>query len=348
MNRIEKEMCELIRQEESFVAATILSQSGSTPRLPGTKMIIRKDGSIIGTIGGGLVEAEVMAQAPELLELGGGRIGSFNLDQAGAKDSMDMICGGRMEILMEVITPSVSSERMFEAFLSCVRQGKKGVLAADISGIDEAGGTVRRSFYNGNGSIYGDSDIPRPALENLLAKTGKERSPSLIEEGDGRFLAEPAFSSGNVYLFGAGHVSQQVALLTQMVDFRTIVLDDREEFANPKRFESADEVIVLNRFEDCFKKLSIEEDSYIVILTRGHSHDQTVLEQAIETDAGYIGMIGSSKKRNTIYASMIQKGASEAALRDVYSPIGITIGGETPEEIAVSIVSELIKVRSGK
>lgn len=345
--KIEKEICRLIEEDESFVMATILSQTGSTPRLPGTRMIIRGDGEIIGTIGGGLVEADVMAAAPALLKRGGARILFFDLDQAGLKESMDMICGGDMKILMEVITPSASTLEMFKAFLDCMRQGKKGVLAADITGIDENGGEVKRGLYTENGNLHGD-EIPSEALKTLFAQTARERSPSIIEIRERLFLAEPAFSSGVVYLFGAGHVSRQVARLTHMVGFRTVVLDDRAEFANRDRFESAEEIIVTEDFNACLDAFQIEEDSYIVILTRGHSHDQTVLEQAIESQAGYIGMIGSSKKRNTIYDNMVQKGISREALERVYSPIGVSIGGETPEEIAVSIVGELIKKRSGK
>ena len=345
--KIEKEICTLIEKNESFVMATILSQTGSTPRLPGTRMIVRHDGGIIGTIGGGLVEADVMAAAPALLEKGGARILFFDLDQAGLKESMDMICGGDMKVLMEVITPSASTLAAFNAFLDCAYQGKKGVLAADITGIDETDGTVIRSFYAETGDRYGD-EMPCDALKTLFSQTAKERSPSIIENQERLFLAEPAFSSGVVYLFGAGHVSRQVARLTHMVGFRTVVLDDREEFANRHRFESAEEIIVTEDFNGCFDAFQIEEDSYIVILTRGHSHDQIVLEQAIETRAGYIGMIGSSKKRNTIYDNMAQKGISRKALERVYSPIGVSIGGETPEEIAVSIVAELIQKRAGK
>ncbi len=348
MKRIEKEACRLIEGDEPFVMATILSQSGSTPRLPGTKMIIREGGAIIGTIGGGLVEAEVMSGASDLLKRGGAVVQSFNLDQAAVSNSMDMICGGEMQVLMEVILPSPEVREMFEAFLDCIGRGQKAVLAADITEIDENGGTVIRSLYMEDGKQFGEPHIPESAMKTLLDLTRKERSPSIIHAEGRSYLAEPAFSSGTVFLMGAGHVSRQVARITEMVDFRTVVMDDRAEFANRERFETADQVIVLPDFENCFSGLSIGEDSYIVILTRGHNHDQSVLEQALKTDAGYVGMIGSSRKRNTIYGSMVKKGFSEEQLKEVYSPIGITIGGETPEEIAVSIAAELIKKRSGK
>ncbi|SCY21009.1 XdhC family aldehyde oxidoreductase maturation factor [Desulfoluna spongiiphila] len=348
MEKIEKEICTLIERNESFVMATILSQTGSTPRLPGTRMLIRKTGDIIGTIGGGLVEAQAMAAAPGLFKKGGALIASFDLNTEGIKEGMDMICGGEMEVLMEVVTPSEPTLAMFSTFLTSVAQGAKAVLVADISGVDNQGGTVRRCLYTAAGSLHGDTTMPLSTLKSLLQQTGNERSPSIIRMETGLFLAEPAFSSGTVYLFGAGHVSRQVARLTHMVGFRTIVMDDRAEFANTDRFETAEAVIVTETFDDCLASFSMDEESYIVILTRGHSHDQTVLEQAIRTEAGYIGMIGSRKKRTAIYESMIEKGYSQEALETVHSPIGIAIGGETPEEIAVSIVAELIKERSSK
>jgi len=348
MGKIEKEICTLIERNESFVMATILSQTGSTPRLPGTRMLVRNTGEIIGTIGGGLVEAQAMAAAPALLKKGGALIASFDLNTPGTKEGMDMICGGEMQVLMEVVTPSEATLEMFTAFLASVAQGAKAVLVADISGVNDQGGTVRRCLYTASGSLHGDTDMPLSTLKALLEKTGNERSPSIIQTEQGLFLAEPAFSAGTVYLLGAGHVSRQVARLTNMVGFRTIVMDDRAEFANTKRFETAEAVIVTETFDDCLAQFTMDEESYVVILTRGHSHDQTVLEQAIKTRAGYIGMIGSSKKRTAIYDSMVEKGYSRKTLETVHSPIGIAIGGETPEEIAVSIVAELIQERSNK
>jgi len=126
-----------------------------------------------------------------------------------------------------------------------------------------------------------------------------------------------------------------------------VVLDDRSEFANQERFPKADELRVLDRFENAFSGLSADSNSFLVILTRGHSHDRTVLAQALRTQAGYIGMIGSHRKRDTIYQSLRDEGFTNADLDRVHCPIGLDIGGETPEEIAVSIVAEMIEVHSG-
>ena len=153
---------------------------------------------------------------------------------------------------------------------------------------------------------------------------------------------------GTVYLFGAGHVSQQVAHLTSMTHFRTVVLDDRVEFANRERFPGADEIRVPASLDAAFTGLAIDRDSYIVIVTRGHRYDKTVLQQALRTEAGYIGMIGSKGKRDAVYKTLLEEGRTSAELERVHSPIGLKIGGDTPEEIAVSIVAELIKERSAR
>ena len=137
--------------------------------------------------------------------------------------------------------------------------------------------------------------------------------------------------------------------MTPLVDFRTVALDDRAEFANPGRLDSADEIIVVPSLENAMEDLPIDEDSYIVIVTRGHSHDGTVLEQALRTNAGYIGMIGSRKKRDELYKSLAaEHGFGTDDFARVHSPVGLNIGAETPEEIAVSIVAEMILVRAEK
>jgi xanthine dehydrogenase accessory factor len=155
---------------------------------------------------------------------------------------------------------------------------------------------------------------------------------------------EPVFSEPTVYVFGGGHVSEQVAPLAKKVHFKVVIIDDREIFANRERFPEADEVIV-SEFEKCFDQLNIDDSSYIVIVTRGHLYDGIVLEQAVKTNACYIGMIGSKKKIKTLYQNLMKKGISKEALKRVHAPIGLDINSETPEEIAVSIVAQLIKVR---
>jgi xanthine dehydrogenase accessory factor len=133
-----------------------------------------------------------------------------------------------------------------------------------------------------------------------------------------------------------------------LVGFRVVVVDDRPEYATAERFPDASRLAVVQGFDRAFGGLEIDADSYIVIFTRGHQFDRTVLEQALGTGAGYIGMISSRRKREAIYQALEVAGFERGRLEQVHSPIGIDIGAETPEEIAVSIVAELIKVRSGE
>ncbi|HWP96639.1 MAG TPA: XdhC family protein, partial [Syntrophomonadaceae bacterium] len=132
-----------------------------------------------------------------------------------------------------------------------------------------------------------------------------------------------------------------------MVEFATVVVDDRVEYANIERFTTADQIIVSD-FTSVFNELDIDEQSYIIIITRGHMHDQQVLAQALRSKVAYIGMIGSHSKRDSIYRSLMNEGFSSGDLQQVYSPIGLSIGADTPEEIAISITAELIKVRAGR
>ena len=185
-------------------------------------------------------------------------------------------------------------------------------------------------------------------MEALTTRASKERLPEVLEIETRRFFVEAALPSETVYLFGAGHVSQQVALVAALVNFKTVVLDDRAEFANQERFPKADEVIVAPSFNQAFTGLEIDYDSYLVIVTRGHVNDKVVLAQALRSKAGYIGMIGSRRKRDMVYQELLKEGFTQEDINRVHSPIGLNIGGETPEEIAVSIVAELIQVRSAR
>jgi len=150
-----------------------------------------------------------------------------------------------------------------------------------------------------------------------------------------------------VYIFGAGHCGQALAPVLRTVGFRVVVIDDREEFANAERFPDADEIFAPETIDMAFfESLNINKNGYIVIVTRGHVHDEIALRGALRTDAGYVGMIGSRKKRESIYERMLADGYTQVDIDRTYSPIGMPIGADTPEEIAISITAEIIKVRA--
>jgi xanthine dehydrogenase accessory factor len=334
---------EMLSRKQPLVMALILSQEGSTPRAAGTRMLIGADGAISGTIGGGKIEAMVMESARKMMGKPGAVIESFDLTSEIA-DAMDMICGGKLDILMDAIDSDEANRKFFSDLLQVLDRRQKGVLVTELMESDSPALQLRRAVLLQDGGIIGDPDFKT----QMDAVPRKLRAPVLAADGGNRRFIEPVLSSGTLYLFGAGHVSLQTAILAKSVGFETVVLDDRAEFANSGRFPDADEVRVLAAFDQCLVGLDIHADSYLVILTRGHLHDKTVLHQALETPAGYIGMIGSRKKRDAIYRALEKDGFSAGDYEKVHCPIGLSIGAQTPEEIAVSIVAELIYARSLK
>jgi xanthine dehydrogenase accessory factor len=257
-----------------------------------------------------------------------------------------MICGGRLEILLEFIVAEPENIKMFRELTTLLQKGHKGFLIKPLDWREEEvpqnGFCLVQKEVVALGHFPGDS----ACIPLLTGEAVQKKCPVVATAEGRRYFVEPTFLPGTVYLFGAGHVSRPVAELAAMVDFKAVVLDDRADYANEERFPKAEQILVISSFDDIFSGLDIDRDSYLVIVTRGHLHDKTVLEQALRTNAGYIGMIGSKRKRAMVYEELLGKGFSEADLKRVYNPIGIDIFAETPEEIAVSVVAEMIMVRA--
>jgi xanthine dehydrogenase accessory factor len=346
MKKIVQYISELLEKSENIVLATIISQAGSTPRSAGTQMIVRSNGQSIGTIGGGRVEAEVINTAAEIFKTHRGMIKAFDLNGLTIAHSMDMLCGGHLEVLIEWIEANPPHMLLFKTLQSALNKGQKSVMVAALPLEGDSLTHIERCLILEDGSVKGKLSFPQPYFKIINEKIQKQRAPLVITIDNRKFLVESPRVNGTVYLFGAGHVSQQLAVLTQMVDFRTVVLDDRGAFANRHRFETVDGIRVLANFEDAFTGLDIDLESYLIIVTRGHHHDKTVLSQALKTSAGYIGMIGSTRKRDAIYNLLLTEGFTSEDLNRVHCPIGLKIGAETPQEIAVSIVAELIAARA--
>ena len=249
-----EEIVELRRQGRRGAMATIVNVRGSIPSFSTAKMLVRDDGSIVGTIGGGCVEAEVWQAAREVMESEKPRTLTFNLNQNPKYDT-GLVCGGTLEIFVEPIQP--------------------------------------------------------PAL---------------------------------LYIFGAGHVAYSLYHVAQVAGFDITVVDDRDSYANRERFPTAREVIA-DDFDKACERLQIGESTYIVIVTRGHRDDLRVLRWAVGTSARYVGMIGSKRKVITVYKELEKEGIPLEKFEHVHAPVGLEIGAITPEEIAVSIVAELIAAR---
>lgn len=334
-----------------FVTATILSVRGSSPRHVGTRFLVKHDGTIVGTIGGGSFEANVLKLAASALENRSSHRAFFAFQGKDA-DAKDMICGGDVEVLVEFVDASdTDQEAIFRHIHDITRRRQSAYLLTDLV-IPVNGRTDRavpRLVVGKDGSSVGGFPGSDAALrcvpEQRLLKPAQVLT---VPSSDHPVFLEWIRPRGTVYIFGAGHVGICVAHLAAYVDFGVVVLDDRADFADFAHVPDADAVVDLETFDKAFDGLPVDEDAYVVIVTRGHAHDRTVLTQALKTEAGYIGMIGSRRKTNLIYEALLEGGFTRRDLQRVHAPIGLPIGGETPEEIGMSIVAEMIQVRNKK
>jgi xanthine dehydrogenase accessory factor len=248
------EIVRLRKLGQKCALATIVQVRGSIPSYESAKLLVRDDGSMMGTIGGGCVEAEVWNAAREVIETEKPRHLTFSLGQDAAYDN-GLICGGQLNIFVEPV-------------------------------------------------------IPQP----------------------------------RAFIFGGGHVSKSISKVATLAGFATVIIDDREAFANRERFPEADETYA-EEYESVFPKLTVTSSSYLIIVTRGHRDDMRVLRWAVSTPAKYIAMIGSKRKTISVIHELEKEGFSREAFEKIFAPMGLEIGAESPEEIAISVVAEMIAVR---
>lgn len=251
-----EELVRLRNLGQKCALATIVEVRGSIPSYESAKLLVREDGFMSGTIGGGCVEAEVWNAAREVIETEKPKHLTFNLGQDAAYDN-GLICGGQLDVFVEPVLP-----------------------------------------------------IP------------------------------------HAYIFGAGHISKSLSKVAALAGFATVVIDNRESFANRERFPEADEVHAAE-YEDVFPSLAINETSYLIIVTRGHRDDMRVLKLALGTPARYIAMIGSKRKVLNVVRELEKEGVPREAFERLHAPMGLDIGAISPEEIAIAVAAEMIAVRRG-
>ncbi len=320
---------EYLEQGKTGTIATIADKLGAAPREEGAKMFVGEDGRFFGTVGGGCMEAEVWQEARKVMKTKEAKFVHYRMNGKEVEDG-GMICGGNVDVFLEPLFER--HKGLFEAVQNLEKRGRRAILVTRF-GKDY----FLKSLVDAYGGMWGDP------IENSdqYGQFFSEKRPKVL--GDG-VVIEPIRIASTLYIFGAGHISRYVAQAAKMVDFNVVVIDDREDFANKARFPEADKVIVAD-FRKVFEDLDYEGDIYDVIVTRGHKHDAYVLEEALKKPAKYIGMIGSRRKIKMVYDYLKDKGVGDAALSAVHAPIGLKINSETPQEIAVSIVAELIQVR---
>ena len=337
-----------LRRGECAALATVIARWGSGPREPGAAMLVLEDGRTLGTVGGGLLEAQVIEIARRVLHERLPACGTFSLSESEV-EAGGMLCGGRVEVLVDFLDAGEPTcDRILTTVLAAQQAGRRCWLATSIRGTDQAG-SIRTGLglLETEGFDPGTLDAACREPERLMA-TRCETDPVLVQLGDTRCFLQPVAPRESVFLFGAGHIARELAPMCSALGFRTVVIDDRKDFANAERFPQAADIRVVDSFDTSLHQPDIGDSAFIIIMTHAHAHDRTVLAGALKTPARYIGMIASRRKRDIIFRSLGEEGVAAEALARVHSPIGLDIGARSPAEIAVSIAAELIAVRAKK
>jgi xanthine dehydrogenase accessory factor len=334
----------LLGRREPFALVTLVSRQGSAPRATGARMLVRADGAITGSVGGGLLEATAVREAVAAVAGKVSRVIAVGLGGTSV-DEARMLCGGDTELLIACVPagdPQLTA--VLEALRGAVAAGRRARLLTFFAA--EPGPTgVDYCLLPDGGQTVGALPLPAGELLGLSGETVRHGG-ALLPDGR-RLTVEDVEPPVTVLVCGAGHVGQALAPAAAAAGFRVVVLDDRPEFAAAGRLPAADRVVVLESFERAFAGVDVTPRTFVVIVTRGHAHDYTVLRQALRSPAGYVGLMGSASKRAKLFAALRSDGFSEEELARVHSPIGLAIGAETPAELAVSITAELIQVRAG-
>ncbi|GAB1254973.1 MULTISPECIES: XdhC family protein [Desulfovibrio] len=336
---LEARVARLLGEGESVVLVTVISRTGSAPRDAGTRALYTQAGPE-GTVGGGLLEARAMEAAAQSLFMG--RSARVSCDLSGFTPDSDMICGGGMEVLCEVLLPEQAG--LFSLAALALSEGVGGVWVVDVSHETPSRSLCLDSLPQG-GELAAGASLDTAAARELAAR--RKGRAGLVEKGESSVYVEPLAAPTILLLCGGGHVSLEVARLAHACGFVVDVADDRPEFSNPQRFPMARRCYVLPEYENLVNACGIGRHHYVAIITRGHGFDRETLAQALTSHAQYIGMIGSRTKRDQIYALLRAQGVPAAELAAVCCPIGLTIEAETPQQIAVSIVAELLAAQAG-
>lgn len=321
MKKLFSSIYKTIKNGEDIVLVTVIGDSGSTPRGAGARMAVRKNGTSVGTIGGGAVEYKSTQLAMEALKEKKSYIKGFRLAPNDVAD-LGMICGGDVEVYFQYIEGNKENIVLIENINIQLNKDENSWLSTEIS--DEIIGRMW---------IYSESNSKCKIKSGLFKEYGKI------------YFIEPLVTAGKVCIFGGGHISQKLVPTLNSIHFKCVVVDDKPEFANAELFPMAEKTVVAD-FGEYSSRITINPCDYVIILTRGHKNDYDVLVQALRTDACYIGLVGSRTKISNTKERLIKDGFSEEDFNRVYAPIGTAIKAETPEEIAISIAGEMIKVRS--
>ena len=349
MQDVFHEAVNLLEQDERLVMATVVRTKGSTPQKPGAKLLVRNDGSGVGTLGGGCVEGDIWYAASQLMRRGGDaqyREYELNEDLA-AQDGL--VCGGTMFFLIDPVYQPDDYLDYAREIDAAYAGGPSVAQASLIKPPEDGAGVGNKLFIRENGETVGslgDDALDRDAVKRASELMAMGRNEYVTAENGAEYFIEAYTTPPQLVICGGGHVSRALASHAKPLGFRLFITDDREEFANEERFPEAD-IIVAEKPEDALGKLPINPNTFIVVATRGHRFDNVALAAAADTPARYVGLMGSKRKTILIYEDLVRMGIDEERLRSIRSPIGLDIRARTPEEIAVSIMGEILLFRLG-
>lgn len=336
MRNMFKLMSEKLSSGQDVVMVSVIASSGSTPRGAGARMLVTEEGRICGTIGGGAVEYRSEQIAAEVLKEKCSGEHDFSLTKDDVQN-LGMICGGAVNVFFRYIPAGD------EATLNiCRRAEELFSLGRDLWLISDIARGGQLSLYTRQEGYFGLDNAPEWLRSTLT------RHPSRTQRDGEDFYAEQINSSGRVYVFGCGHVAQELVPVLSHVGFRCVAMDDRPAFANPQLFPDA-ELVQLVDFEKLSDYVNITSEDYCCVMTRGHAFDAVVQAQLLKTPACYIGVIGSKHKKAGVFRKLSQEyGYTEEDFNRITSPIGLEIKAETPAEIAISIAGQLIEFRAAR
>ena len=344
------EAVNLLDKGDPVVIATVIRTKGSTPQKPGAKLLVRKNGSGTGTLGGGCVEGDIWFAAKQLLKNGGGaQYKEYELNEELAAED-GLVCGGTMYFLIDPVSPPSD-------FLSLAQEvtnsysGSNPVAIASL--IKQSNGNIVPIgakfliLYDGTyEGTLGNYKLDQDAIKRAQVLMIHGQNEYVITEGGDEYFIEAYTTPPQLIICGGGHVSNAIAPLAKTLGFHLFITDDREEFANKERFPQAD-IILVEKPEDALPLLPINPNTFIVIATRGHRYDNVALAAAAKTTAKYVGLMGSQRKAILIYEDLIRNGISMERIKEIRSPIGLDITARTPDEIAISIMAEILMYRLG-
>jgi len=327
MRNMLKTMKTRLEQGEALVLVTVIASSGATPRGAGARMLVGKDGRICGTIGGGAVEYRSEQIAARVLQEKTSLGHDFTLTRDDVQN-LGMICGGACDVFFHYLPA-----RDGHTIMLCEEAEAQFQKGSNLWLLTQIGEKGQMGLYSDTLGFWGIA----PG-ENLPLSRHPERV--------GDIFIEQISTSGRVYVFGGGHVAQELVPVLSHLGFRCVVMDDREEFTKAELFPGAEAVICgdLRRISDY---MTIGNSDYVCVMTRGHAYDTVVQAQVLRCRPTYCGVIGSAFKAAGVRRTLKEEyGLADEELDLVTTPIGLDIKGETPAEIAISIAAQMILHRA--